>query len=138
MSNTLWLNGYDAYTAFGIILAEGAVSALICPSPAKPYVVTNSRLEHGRRYHGEDMFREDERTLSLPFYIRANSRDDMFFLLDSFCDDVLYNHEFTLNTKYSDKVYHLVYKSCTQMLDFNGRCGKFMLQVVEPDPTNRS
>lgn len=138
MKNTLYFNGIDAFEKYGIILAEGAISALICPAPNKSYVSVNSRLADGRKYIGGASYsRVDERTLSLQFFIRAKDRKTMFANLEGFANDILKNGEFSIKTKYTTDTYRLIYKGCTQMQDFNGTSGKFTLSCIEPDPTNR-
>ena len=139
MKNVLFFNGVDAYDKYGIIMAEGAISALICPAPSKAYVSVNSRLIDGRKYiSGATYSRTDERTLSLQFFIKAKDRAAMYANLESFANEILKKGEFAINTKYTAGTYHLIYKSCTQMQDFNGTSGKFTLSVVEPNPTNRT
>lgn len=138
MKDVLYINGYDAFLRYGIILSEGAISALITPASMKDYITINSRLEDGTRYVTDShLLKQSERSISLPFYIRARSRQDMYTKLNALCEEVLYKGSFTLKTKYANYTYTLIYKSCSQMQDFNGRAGKFSLSVIEPNPTKR-
>lgn len=138
MKDTVFINGFDAFVRYGIILGDGAISALITPSGIKDYIAVNSRLADGSEYIADKrLVKQSERSLSLAMFIRANSRVEMYALLNKFCDEVLYKGQFTLRTKYSNDTYTLIYKSCSQMQDFNGRTGKFSLQVIEPNPTQR-
>lgn len=138
MKKTLYINNYDAFERYGIFFSEGSISALITPPSNKEFVTANSRLEHGTRYITDEyLVRQSERSLSLSFFIVAKNRQEMYTRLNSFCEEVLNKGVFTLRTKYTDVTYNLIYKSCSQMQDFNGRSGKFSLQVIEPNPTNR-
>lgn len=138
MKKTLYINNYDAFERYGIFLSEGSISALITPPSNKEFVTANSRLEHGTRYITDEyLVKQSERSLSLSFFIVAKNRQEMYSRLNRFCEDVLNKGVFTLRTKYTNVTYNLIYKSCSQMQDFNGRSGKFSLQVIEPNPTNR-
>lgn len=138
MMKTLYINNNDAFEKYGIFFSEGSISALITPPSNKEFVTANSRLEHGTRYITDEyLVRQSERSLSLSFFIVAKNRQEMYARLNSFCENVLNKGVFTLRTKYTNVTYNLIYKSCSQMQDFNGRSGKFSLQVIEPNPTNR-
>jgi len=133
----LTINGYDAFTRWGLNLEDGGVSALMTPAPSKTYIESKSRLNHGKKVL-TSLVRYDERELTLPFHIVAKTKDDFFSLYAKFCDEVLAAGTFELQTRYvPDVVYRLVYLSCTQFSQFIQELAVFSLKVCEPDPTDR-
>lgn len=137
MTGELFFNYYDADDTWGIIMWQGAFSALITPPPAKSYIINESRTRTGKEYD-TTLVRMDERQLSLPLAIRATSRDAMYRQLMAFSQSVLETGMINITTKYQQNVvYRCVYKSITQLTEFNGRLAKFILTLVEPDPSDR-
>lgn len=137
MRGELYFNGSDA-DDYGIIMGNGCYAALICPPPAKDYVVSESRCEHGKRYMASSS-KMNERTIQMQLYIKARSRSDMYTKLTRFSAEILESGAIKVTTRYQSNVaYNCIYKSCSQLSEFNGRAGKFLLQLVEPDPSNRS
>lgn len=137
MTGDVFINGYDAYTRYGINLEDGALSMLMTPPPSKGYVENESRLEHGKRVIIKNQ-RYSERELTLPFHIIALSRTDFFNKYERFCSEVLSQGKITINTKYQTGVYYnLVYVSCSQFRQFQQQTAVFSLKVTEPNPNDR-
>lgn len=137
MTGELYINGQDAFTNWGLSLGEGAFSALVCPPPAKDYVVNDMRTKTGKSY-ATDYTQLNERTISLVVYIHAENRADMYSKLADFALNVLAHGVIEIQTSYQEGVkYRFVYKQCQQMSEMNGRLGKFMLSLVEPNPEDR-
>lgn len=132
------LTWVDAFTAWGINIEDGALSALMTPPPMKEFIEGKSRLQHGSRVITKAP-KYDSRTINLPLHIVASSKADFFTKYEAFCDDVLSKGEFYLRTKYqASTVYHLVYVSCTQYSQYQREMAKFTLRVTEPNPTDRT
>lgn len=137
MTGELFINGQDAFTNWGLSLGEGAFSSLVCPAPAKDYVVNDMRTRTGKSYAYE-YAQLNARTVSLVVYIHANDRADMYAKLADFALNVLAHGKIELQTSYQQNVkYRFVYKQCQQMSEMNGRLGRFMLTVDEPNPEDR-
>lgn len=152
MTNDITINGYDAYTRWGINLEEGALSALLAPPPIKAFIESRSRNANGKVVITKTP-KWDSRDLTLPFHIIAPTKDKFYYQFNKFCEEVLKNGVITLSTKYQHArtlivdnvavtmpkvVYHLVYVSCTQFRQYQQGMGIFSLKVTEPDPSDRT
>ncbi len=138
MTGDLTINGYDAYTRWGVNLEDGAVSALLAPAPMKENIQNKSRLKHGKASLNNNP-KSDARELSLPFHVVADTKAHFFEKYAAFCSEVLANRRFTLQSVYiPNTVYTLDYVSCNQFGQYNQEMAKFVLKVEEPDPTNRT
>lgn len=136
MKDKVYINGYDAYERWKIVVDDSFVSALMTPAPMKSYPTNESRLEVGKRYFTSRV-KQNERTLNLTFQLLAHHKDTFFARYASFCEE-LGKGTLTIETTLQEGVkYHLLYTKCTQFQQFDGRAGKFVLSVTEPDPSNR-
>lgn len=136
MKGELLFNGQDA-ADYGIIMGNGCYAALITPPAVKDYIVSESRNEHGKAYSTLNT-RLNERTIQLTLYIKAESRTEFYTKLTRFAQEILEHGAIRVTTRYQSNVaYNCVYKQITQLTEYNGRAGKFLLQLVEPDPSNR-
>ena len=136
MKGELFFNGTDAWTAYGIEMQFGAYAALISPAPAKDYVTNGSRTEHGVEYAPGT--RIDEHSIALPLGMRAADRASFFRAFARFVGEVCQAGDITVTTKYDGNAYKCKYKSVTALAEYNGRKGTFALNLVEPDPTDRT
>ncbi len=138
MKGDVTINGYDAYTRYGINLEDGALSALMTPAPLKDMVEGKSRLRHGKTVV-TDSAKYDSREMTLPLHLIAKDKEEFFQKYNLFCEEVLAKGKFEIRTKYqSGVVYRLVYLSCTQFRQFMQELAVFSLKVEEPDPTDRA
>lgn len=144
MQGVLTINGQDAYTTWGITLADGSLAALMTPPPLKPHISNKSRAEDGRQVLGigaESRLahrpRVDERSLTLILNITAPNEELFFRRYAAFCE-VLHAGILDIRTKYQPNlVYHLIYESCQQFSAFVGGIGRFTLRLSEYNPANR-
>ena len=137
MQGDLTINGIDAFIRYGINLEDGALSALMTPPPIKEFIENESRLQHGKKVIAR-WPKYDERELTLPFHLIANSKEDFFRKYNLFCEEVLALGEFELKTRFQpDVVYRLIYLNCTQFRQFIREMAAFALKVSEPNPANR-
>ena len=138
MTGDVTINGFDAFTRYGINLEDGALSALLTPPSLKEFVQNESRLEDGKTVITLSP-KYDARELTLPFHLVASTKADFLTKYALFCSEVLAVGSFTLSTRYQPSViYHLIYQNCTQFRQFHQELAAFALKVTEPDPTNRS
>ena len=138
MTNDLYINGYDAYTEFGMSFEGRARVALLTPPALKDPIVNKSRVEHGTRYITGNSPKVEERSLDLAFHIVAASEADFLYKYEGLCRE-LEGEELTLVTRQKpDTYYHLIYRSCTQYEEYNGTMAKFVLRVIEPNPKDRT
>lgn len=129
----------DAFSRYGIVFEETALSKLMTPAPNKEVVENKSDLEHGKRvWRDYNDIRKDERNVSLTFNIIASSKTDFMTKYGRFCDEILDKGFFDIKVSYWEgKVFRMTYQDCTQFTEFNQNIGKFVLNLNEPDPTNR-
>ena len=64
MIGELFINGKDAYAAWGISMDDTSLSALMTPAPNKDLIENKSRLEHGKLVISSNP-KKDERNLIL-------------------------------------------------------------------------
>lgn len=140
MRGECYINNKDAHDEWGLILGETSFTALLTPAPVKGYVQNKSALMHGKQVLSgeENLPKIDERDLQLVFAIKAKNRTEFLARYASFVSE-LEKGIIDLRTKYQPGVvYHLLYMSCQQFTQFNGRLAKFVLKLNEPNPKNRT
>ena len=139
MRGVCFINGKDAYTTWGIVFGDTSFTALLTPAPVKKRVENKSALIHGKQVLNDasNPPKVDERDVQLTFWLKAKNLDEFLSRYSSFVAE-LESGIFDLKTKYQNGVvYHLQYLSCNQFSQFNGRLGKFVLKLNEPNPKNR-
>jgi len=136
MVGELIINGKDAYTYWGITLDNTSVSALMTPPPSKDFTENKSRSIDGKVVNIKNP-RLDERNIQLSINITAPDRGAFLLRYWSFCEE-LATGQLDIQTVFTGSaVYRTIYKDCRQFEQFNGRIGKFVLTLNEPDPSNR-
>lgn len=136
MIGELFINDKDAYTSWGISMDEDALAALMTPPPMKDFVENKSRLQHGKLIiSGVPL--KDERDVQFSINITAKTREDFLSKYNSFCIELATGF-LNIKTKYQTGIiYKTVYRSCQSYSQFDGRIGKFLLKLNEPNPNNR-
>lgn len=137
MTGVLFINNKDAYINWGIIFGETSFTALLTPAPLKNYIQNKSALIPGKQVLTDNPPKVDERDLQLVFYLKAKNLDQFLTRYNNFVAE-LEKGVIDIRTKYQPGVtYHCTYISCAQFSQFNGRLGKFVLKLNEPNPKNR-
>lgn len=137
MTGELFINNKDAFTTWGIGLEDGALSALMTPSPMKDYIENSSRLEHGTRVITSNA-KMDERSITLQIHLTAKDENTFLTNYASFCEE-LKGAVLNIRTKYQPTVmYKTIYVSCSQFSQFMRGLAKFSLRLREPNPADRS
>lgn len=134
---TVMINNQNVKLNWGIVFDSSSISALMTPAPMKDFIENASRLEHGKRVVTTNP-KVESRTLSLSFSLYANDEETFFNRYDSFCAEL---EKGTVNIMLSNRptiVYKLIYKSCKQFTQYNNRLAKFILNLEEPNPKDRS
>ena len=131
------INGYDAYTTWGVSLDMTGLSALMTPPGNKAVVENETRLEHGRRYINTTP-RMASREVTLTINMSAPSESVFLTRYAAFCQQ-LATGELVICTKYQPNVhYHFLYRSCQQFTELQRGVAKFVLKLTEPNPGMRS
>ncbi len=133
----LKINGTDAYDAWGVTLADGAVAALLTPPPLKEFPNNVSRIEHGTRYIIHQP-RFAARDVTLEVNMTARTEGEFLSNYEAFCS-AMAEGAFTLWTEWlPDMTFRFIYQSCSQLSQLNLGIAKFTLKLTEQDPTNRT
>lgn len=133
----LYINGKDAYDAWGIGLDDTALTALLTPPAAKSLPENSSRLRDGKTFVEGLPRKVAERDLVLPIHLTAPNEEAFFTRYASFCEE-LSKGKLEISTKYQPSVtYRCEYLSCSQFTQFMRGIAWFSLKLNEPDPTNR-
>jgi hypothetical protein len=129
----------------GIILGNGTVAALHQHSGLKDYPSNTSNTIHGKRvlpgFTPKVAARDVQVTLGLQassfaeFTTRYNA---LIETLEAGTVDLrIDSSENFGQTWTTGETYHLLYLSCAQYSEFNGRLAKFVIKFNEPNPKNR-
>lgn len=125
----------DAYTTYGVWLES--ISPFRQFAPLKERTENKSPLRNGKEVDPTPPM-VDERDITLTMCIEASSESQFETRLDAF-EAVLRSGPLELRIPtHNSKVYRVNYVSCTQFTEFNGRLGKFILKLNEPNPADRS
>ena len=129
---------------WGIFIAETSLTALMSPAPLKSYITNKSALSHGKQVLTDsgNLPKVDERDVQLVFAIRANTLAKFLMRYYSFCEELKKGAiDLTIRIwdgdSYMKATYYLNYLSCSQFSEYNGRLGRFVLKLNEPNPANR-
>lgn len=140
MVGECFINGKDAYTTWGIYFGDESLTNLMTPAPMKQRAENKSALQDGKRIvsTANQRARVDERNVQLIFYLKAPNLEKFLRSYALFVEE-LQGGEINISTRYQPgTVYHCEYQSCNQFVQFNGRLGKFVLRLNEPNPKNRT
>lgn len=140
-----YINGNDTSSKWGIILTETSVTALMTPAPLKSYITNESALSNGKQVLTDNgnIPKIDARDVQLVFGLHASSLAQFLTRYRSFCEEMqkgsfmLTLHVWEGSTYYKE-TFRLLYQSCSQYSEYNGRLGKFTLKLNEPNPANRT
>lgn len=136
MTNSVYINGLDAFETWGIDFEPGAISALLTPPANKAVIENESRLEDGTR--AIVVPKKSKRDVSLPFHLLAPTEELFYQRYDAFCEQVLEKGTFTItSSRCPDRAFHLIYNSCQQFTQFRERMALFTLKCTEPNPSDR-
>ena len=132
----LYINGDDAYTTYGVSLADGAKAVLMQPVALKERVTNSSRLEHGKRYINLGL-KKESREITLEMHMVSSSWSDYLTKYAAW-NALLMGGTLNISTSWqSGVVYKCLYLSCSQFAEYGG-LAKFALRLVEPNPNDRS
>lgn len=138
MTGELFINGKDAWTTWGVNMADGFLDALDAPLQMKDYIENESRLENGKRIICNSP-KVASRDFTLGFTITGSNETDYRAKKKAF-ETELRKGMFTLSVPdLCTDTFHLVYtgKSVSYGLSMNRHFGHFSTKVTEPDPTDR-
>lgn len=131
----LYINGYDAYTTWGVSLSDGAKAVLMQPVALKSRVSNESRLEHGKRYINTTLMKES-REFTLEMHMTSSSWQDYLTKYAAW-NALLMGGTLNIVTSWQSGVtYKCLYVSCAQFAEYSG-LAKFALRLIEPNTNDR-
>ncbi len=134
----------DTRERWGITLAEASLTALLTPAPLKSYITNSSALEAGTQVaiSPDSAPKPEERDVQLVFALKAPTFATFITRYNAFCEE-LKKGDMRLTIHVSEgetfmrTTFRLLYISCSQFTEYNGRLGRFVLKLNEPDPEDR-
>ena len=136
MEGQAYINNKDIWTNYGAILRRGAYEALLTPAAVKPYITTESRLQHGKRYVASDNAKMQEREITLNIFIEGESEEQYLERYEAFLNAIT-NGVFELKVPRLKRVFKFVYLACAKYGDYGIKKGNFALRLSEPNPKDR-
>lgn len=136
-SPTIYINGKNAKTEWGILTTGNTLSSLLAPVSLKERVSNESRLEHGRRTDNSNP-KVAARELNLEIQMIADNEAQFYARHEAFCAEL---EKGRIDMYLSDRptvVYHFDYTSCTQYTQFRRSMATFSLKVTETNPKDRT
>lgn len=135
----LFINGKDAFTEYGIILANNSLSTLMTPPSLKEWVTNEVYSENGTRYLKSNPPKVDKRDLTVIFQLVAQTEEQFHSRYEKFCNEVLSTGVVNIRTKWQPNIeYKCIYENCSQFTQFLLGIATFGLKLVEPNPTDRA
>ena len=133
----------------GIVIGRGSIDALHAPVQRKDYITNENAGINGVQYLAIDQYvpKVASRDVNLVVYLMAKSKENYWTAYNRLTELLGKGGLITLTEAvYEDGAddtdeyacYRLIYKSCTQFSEFNGRMAKLQLRFTEPDPANRN
>lgn len=134
----------DTVKKWGVFIAETSLTALMTPAPRKAYITNKSALSNGTQVLTDsgNKPKTDERDIQLIIGLKAKSLAQFLTRYRSFCEE-LKKGAMTLTVNISEgdtylkETYYLLYNSCNQFSEYNGRLARFVLKMTEPNPERR-
>ena len=132
----------------GVTIGRGSVDALHAPVQRKDYITNENENINSVQYltDNEYMPKFASRDVSIVVYLEAANKESYWTAYNRLCNllkagvvritEMVY--EDCLDDTDTYVVYRLIFKSCTQFSEYNGRMAKLLLRFTEPDPTNRN
>ena len=136
-SPTIYINGKNAKTEWGILTTGNTLSSLLAPVSLKERVSNESRLEHGRHTDNSNP-KVAARELNLEIQMIADNEAQFYARHEAFCAEL---EKGRIDMYLSDRptvVYHFDYTSCTQYTQFRRSMATFSLKVTETNPKDRT
>lgn len=136
-SPTIYINGKNAKSEWGILTTGNTLSALLAPVSLKDRVSNESRLEHGKRTDNSNP-KVAARELNLEIQMTARSPEQFYARHDAFCAELIKGR---IEMYLSDRptvIYHFDYNSCSQYTQFRRGMATLALKLTEPNPNDRT
>lgn len=134
---TIYINGTNAKTEWGVLTTGNTLSALLAPPALKDNVTNTSRMEHGTRIDTSNP-KVAQRELNLEIQMIADDETQFYARHESFCAEL---QKGAIDLYLSDRpsvIYHFIYNSCPQYTQFRRGIATLSLKLTEPNPKDRT
>ncbi len=133
-SSNCTINSYDALSKWGVLLEKESIALLMTPPPLKEVLENDEPTDDGVILY--DNAKVDKRKLSVTFILVAKTPAEALTKFNLFQAE-LFAGRFTLKVPSINMKFRLLYQSCATYRPWYEGISKLVLNVVEPDPTNR-
>lgn len=133
----LIINGFDAYSQWGIRMGDGFLDAIFAPEPMKEFIENKSRLQHGKQvlYNNPKV---DERDVTLVFTLEGSSPSDYLSKYSAFKTELQKGKVEIKVPVLGEQIYRLTYlRSVSFGLNISRTFSKISIKFNEPNPTDR-
>lgn len=128
----------DVFTTYGICLLKGSYEKLLeYPSP-KSLITWSDRRNNGVEYLADgDTIRVDKKSVVINVVLLAKDERDYYTKYEAFFKR-LTSGIICMKIPTLGKVFKLVYSKQSNLVKLNKKSSTFALNLIEPDPTDRS
>lgn len=134
MAGIVKINDVDI-SIYGATLLDGSYNSLLTPGTLKKYLENTSRESDGTQVLVDNP-RHAERTISLKFLIKGNSKDDFQTKYNSFIN-VIMSGWVNLYVSELKTTYRLLYASGSSYAHYMLRACQLTITFREPNPADR-
>lgn len=128
----------DVFTTYGICLLKGSYEKLLEYPTPKSLITWSDRRNNGVEYLADgDTIRVDKKSVVINVVLLAKDEKDYYTKYEAFfkrlTSGIIYMKIPTLG-----KVFKLVYSKQSNLTKLNKKSSTFALNLIEPNPTDRS
>lgn len=134
MNGKLYINGYDAYDMWGVVLEDGSYEKLLSGETMKPYTENTSRSIDGKQVDIKNP-RVEDRNVTLTF--NFTERDaSLLVRMETFLGKL---KEGLTSFQVTDlgKTYKFIYEGSRNVVQSQLKIAKMDVVFNEPNPTDR-
>ncbi len=136
MKGLFYINGKDAYVAWGATLQHGAIEALLKPPAAKPFTENEARSIPGKQVLPKNP-QPTSRTFTINISINGVDFSDYIAKYEAFFLE-LSKGIVELKVSVINKTFRLIYKESNLKLNnYKTGFGTYRIEFEEPNPLDR-
>ena len=128
----------DVFTTYGICLLKGSYEKLLEYPTPKSLITWSDRRNNGVEYLADgDTIRVDKKSVVINVVLLAKDERDYYTKYEAFFKR-LTSGIICMKIPTLDKVFKLVYSKQSNLVKLNKKSSTFALNLIEPNPTDRS
>ena len=137
MRGDLYINNKDAYAEWGVSLENGSVAELLTAPEVKEYITNDCPNEDGIRVSFLNTLRYKSREVQLNICITSKGEEDYLAKYRNFVKTLKSGITEWVLASDTGVCYRLIYKKMDSFAQLQFKIAKFVLNMVEPNPTDR-